>query len=380
MIPPQAPSQADGVRLLLFSDLHLDTPFRWASPDASRRRRVLLRQTLSRIVELAQRLDVAALCCGGDLFEHERLSPDTGEFLRTTFAAVAPLPVLIAPGNHDWYGPASLYQRMVWSPNVHIFSDDHLSPFSLVDGLTIWGAAHRAPARTENFLDGFGPDRGGIHLGLFHGSEQAGLSFQESGKVPHAPFRADQIPNAGLHHALLGHFHSPADGEWHTYPGNPDPLEFGEQGRRGAVLLTVGGDGRVQRQRHDVASSQVSDVTVMLDGLAHSGQIPDRVRQALAECRGWVRVTLSGTVHPDLDLRPEDIRSEAVAPHLDGMVVRLGNVSTAYDFDRVAREPTVRGRFVRDVVSDTGLDSHHRRRILITGLRALEGRSDLEVH
>ena len=69
--------------LLHFADLHLDTQFLWAEPAAAERRRQSLRDTLGSIADLAQRLEVDALLCAGDL--------------------------LIAPGNPDWLGPRSLY-------------------------------------------------------------------------------------------------------------------------------------------------------------------------------------------------------------------------------------------------------------------------------
>jgi DNA repair exonuclease SbcCD nuclease subunit len=339
----------------------------------------MLRKTLQRIARLAVELQVDAICCGGDLYEHERFSPDTGEFLRQTFAEIAPLPVLIAPGNHDWYGPASLYQQIAWSPNVHVFTEDRLTPLSLTDGFTLWGGAHRVPANTRNFLDGFSLERGGINLALFHGSEQAGFAIQGQGKVAHAPFRAEQIPASGLDHALLGHFHTPTDGRWHTYPGNPDPLEFGEQGERGAVLVSVAEDGNVSRTRYQVASSMVSDITVHLDSVTHSDQILERVREALSSCEGFVRVTLTGEIDPNVDLRPEDLRPERVAPRLAGVLVRLGTLNVTYDFEALAKEHTIRGQFVRDVLDTTDLTEERRRRVLMTGLRALDGRSDLEV-
>lgn len=66
------------MRLLLFSDLHLDAPFRWAGPRLARARRRALRDTLVRICRLAVELRADALVCGGDLFEHDRVTPDTG--------------------------------------------------------------------------------------------------------------------------------------------------------------------------------------------------------------------------------------------------------------------------------------------------------------
>jgi len=79
-------------------------------------------------------------------------------------------------------------------------------------------------------------------------------------------------------------------------------------------------------------------------------------------------------------LRLEDVA--ALRPvNLDALVPRLGRVCVAYDYDRLAEEPTVRGQFVRDVLAAAELTEDERRRVLVTGLRALDGRGDeLEVH
>jgi DNA repair exonuclease SbcCD nuclease subunit len=334
---------------------------------------------LLHICKLADEQRVDALTCGGDLYEQERFTPDTAEFLRSTFAELDPLPVFLAPGNHDWFGPSSLYRQVNWTPNVHVFGEAQLIPVSLADGITLWGAGHRAPVNTSGFLDAFRVDRGGVHVALFHGSEQGDLHFQGSGKVPHAPFRGEQIPQAGLHYALLGHFHRPVDEPYYTYPGNPDPLTFGETGDRAAVLLTVAADGAVSSERFPVARSTVTDVEVDLTGVTHSGQVSQRVPEVLSGRSGVARVTLRGDVGPDVDLRLNDIAALAV-PGLDAVVPRVGTLSIAYDFARLAQEQTVRGQFVRDVRAAPALTDDQRRRVLATGLRALDGRIDeLEV-
>jgi DNA repair exonuclease SbcCD nuclease subunit len=368
------------VKVLHFADLHLDTPFRWAGPELARARRQALRQTLLRICALAKEQGVDALTCGGDLYEHDRFTPDTAEFLRDTFADLDPIRVFIAPGNHDWYGPASLYRQVEWTPNVHVFDRPELAARPLADGLTLWGAAHCAPANTPGFLESFRVDRGGVHLALFHGSEQGGMRFQEEGKVPHSPFRVEQIPQAGIHHALVGHFHTPADSPAHTYPGNPDPLSFGESGERAAVLVTVSGDGEIARSRIPVATSMVSDIEVDLTGVTHAGQVTERVLGALDGLSGVVRATLSGEVGPDVDLRIEDVAGLHPA-NVDAIIARLGRISVAYDYEHLAEEQTVRGQFVRDVQAATNLTDEQRRRVIVTGLRALDGRrTELEVH
>jgi exonuclease SbcD len=363
------------VKLLLFADLHLDAPFAWARPETARLRRSNRRRTLTRILALAEEERVDAVLCAGDLFEHERVTPDTVAFLQSSFARTDRR-IILAPGNHDWLSASSPYALTDWSPNVHLFQEAALSPLGLDDGLTLWGAAHRAPANTDGFFKAFRPDRGGIHLALAHASETSLLAWQEPGKQPHAPFDAAEIAAAGISHAFLGHYHLPRDAERHTYPGNPDPLEFGEDGERGAVLATVKPDGSVLRERRVVAVSEVSDVTIAVDRAQHTTDISEAVSATIGGLNGCVRVTLEGELEPGVALDLNEINR--LGAHLDGMQIRTGRISIGYDLEAISSESTVRGQFVRDAEAQIP-DEDQRRRIVLTGLRALEGRADLEV-
>jgi DNA repair exonuclease SbcCD nuclease subunit len=362
------------MRLLHFADLHLDAPFAWARPETARLRRRNRRETLTRILQLADEERADAVLCAGDLFEHERFTPDTVAFLRESFARTD-RPIYLAPGNHDWYSPRSPYALVDWSPNVHVFTESQLTPVALADGLTLWGAAHRAPAGTGSFFAGFRTDRGGVHLALAHASERSALPFQESGKEPHAPFDAAELEAAGIAHAFLGHYHVARDRERHTYPGNPDPLEFGESEGRGAVLASVADDGTVTLERRSVAVSQVYDLVIALDSCHHVDDVRQRIAMAIAGLSGSVRVTLSGEVPAELPVDPRTLTT--LGDHLDGFVVRAGAIQPSYDLEAIHGEATVRGQFARDTLGI--VDEERRRRVLITGLRALEGRSDLEV-
>jgi DNA repair exonuclease SbcCD nuclease subunit len=363
------------VKLLHFADLHLDAPFAWARPETARLRRANRRESLRRIIALAEEEQVDAILCAGDLFEHDRVTPDTVSFLQSAFARTNRR-VILAPGNHDWLSPQSPYALVDWSPNVSVFTEASLQPITLADGLTLWGAAHRAPANTDGFFASFRPDRGGVHLALAHASERSLLGWQEPGKQPHASFDAGEILAAGLSHAFLGHYHLPRDAERHTYPGNPDPLEFGEEGDRGAVIAAIQPDGSVVRERRAVAVSQVHDLTVRIDGAQHATDLREAVVAAIHGLQGCVRVTLEGELAPGASLDLSEL--QRLGDELDGLVVRCGAVSVGHDVDAIAAEQTVRGQFVRDAIEAIP-DPEDRRRVVLTGLRALEGRSDLEV-
>lgn len=368
------------MKFVVFSDLHLDAHFALHAREReiARRRRLGLRESLEQIVKLAYDVDADAILCGGDLYEHDRVTPDTSRFLQRIFGDISPTPVYIAPGNHDWLSSQSLYRRTAWSDNVQVFTNDRLEPVTLTDGVTLWGAAHCAPANTDGFLDRFTvPDRAGIHLGLFHGSARDWFAGEEEGKQPHAPFDPQQIAQVGLHHVFLGHYHRPRDAERHTYPGNPAPLAFGEDGDRGAVVVRLLADGRVIRARHRVATIDVHERAVDVTGCRDQREVRQRIEAATAGLDGLARVRLHGEISPDVQLHVEDLARNH--PTLDQLMVTARDVRPAYDFQTIAREPTIRGQFVRDVQAAQALCGDERRRVLVTGLRALDGRIDLEV-
>jgi exonuclease SbcD len=361
------------MKFVLFSDLHLDSPFQWAGPSLGRKLRLGLRETLDRICRLAVDEGADALLCAGDLYEQESFTPDTAEYLRSSFEKLTPLRVFIAPGNHDWYGPTALYREVPWSSNVRVFDEARFTAAALDGQVTLWGAAHRGPVNTNGFLQGFHVDGPAVNLALFHGSEHGFLTEQEEGKVPHAPFRADEIRAAGLRHAFVGHYHQPRDSQWLTYAGSPQPLAFGKSS--GSAVIVELTDGEIHRKRVDVSSVAFHDIRVDVSGAASMSEILQRARDAVAQHRGVARVTVSGRLATAVDLKLDDIR--AIPAQLDGLVVCTKDLIADYDFGALAEEQTVRGQFVRDV-RNSDLGDDETQRVLVVGLRALDGRTDLE--
>jgi DNA repair protein SbcD/Mre11 len=346
------------MKFVLFSDLHLDAPFQWAPVSLGRRLRRGLRESLDRVCRLACEQGADALLCAGDLYEQENFTPETAQYLQAAFERIAPVKVFITPGNYDWYGPASLYEHVSWSPNVHIFTEARLMPVRLDDTCTLWGAAHRAPANTDNFLHDFHTEGPGSHVALFHGSERG--------------FRAEQIPVAGLLGAFVGG-HQSKDDKWVTYAGRPQPLAFGESPGKAVVIKVA--SGKISRTRADVSALALHDIDVDVSEATSMAQIVARARAAVATVTGVARVTLSGRLAPSVELRLDDIR--AIPNELDEMVVSASGLVSEYDLHAFREEQTVRGQFVRDV-EGSDLPDAQKRRVLTVGLRALDGRRDLE--
>ena len=361
--------------ILHTADVHLDRAYSGAgmTPAIAANRRQELRDAFRRLTGLALELPAHAVTIGGDLFEHERSTLDTGHFLRAQCERLGAIPVFIAPGNHDPYLPDSLYRRIEWPANVHIFSEPRLRPVALAPGLTLWGAAHNAPDLRDNLLAGFRVPNEGRHVLLFHGSDAHAVP---EGKLAHAPFQPQDIAATGADFALLGHYHSPrihAQAAF-AYPGSPEALDFSEEGEHCLLRLDIGGDGvrpqllpfgRVRYLTHRV------DVTPMLSS--------DEVRAAIAslgEEGAIARVVLEGRLQPEVDLDTAALYN-ACAERFAYLDI-VNGTRPGYNLDEIAEESTTRGAFVRTLrarlETAQGPDRETAEAALVLGLQAFEGR------
>jgi exonuclease SbcD len=345
-------------RILHLADLHLERSFAQLGcfGELARRRRQGLRDALRIAGETAREQGCRAVTIGGDLFEHERAGADTARFLAETFAAWAPIRVLIAAGNHDPLVAGSLYLRTDWPGNVHVFRSTRLEPVELDSGLTLWGLAHPEPAWSGDPLSGgeVAVERGrGVHLALFHGAE---MGSRPPGKAVHGPFAAAEIRARGYALALCGHYHGRrVDMESGlVYPGSPEPLAFDETGARGPVLVEVEGPGAVRCTGLTTNRWHAATLGCDLEGVASLTAGVDRVSaEVLAFAAGLplerttLRVDLTGGVPPGLGIDLFDWEAAVrEATGVAGLRIR-DRTDSALDLETLAREPTTRGAFVR---------------------------------
>lgn len=329
------------MRLLLIADVHLERPFKWLGHARGAERRQELRDALTCAVDRAQNYQVDAICIAGDLFERENAPPPVGEFLRATFERVRPIPVLIAPGNHDYFSVGCLYDRISWPSNVHVFRDAIPRPYPVADG-AIWGAAFIGPERHQSPLENFRVDGAGLHLGLFHADVIDG-----EGSSPYGPLAPEEIERSGLALALLGHVHGGRVDEARrfAYPGSIEPLDLSEDGMHGALLVDVSRSGssiqHIPLARRTVISAEIDVSSV--------STIRELAELLAAQRPQWdghdVRLRVIGSLQGELLIHPEAIRETLDRGDVDLVL----DVWPAEDLDSLARQRTTLGAFVRAV-------------------------------
>lgn len=361
--------------ILHTADVHLDRAFAglgMVSGIAAMRRQEL-REAVRRLVDLAIETRADAVTIGGDLYEHDRVTLDTGNFLAQQFARLAPTPVLISPGNHDPYVPDSLYRRIDWPANVTVFGSPELTPRALACGVTVWGAAHDGPEVRRNLVRDFRVSGEGPHVLLFHGSDAHAVP---DGKPAHAPFLPEELAASGADFALLGHYHRAriyGEQPLFAYPGTPEPLDFAEEGEHYVLCLEIDERG-AQPQLMPFGGVQYRTERIDVTNMMTS----DEVRAAIASVSspGIVRVVLEGQLHPDVDLDLGALYNSCAEGFT--FLDLVDRTYPGYDIEELAEESTTKGAFVRLLSGRAQLASKDERETLETairyGLRAFDGR------
>ena len=249
------------LKIIHGADFHLDSPFAGLSPERAAQRRGEQRELLDRLAGLAREKQADLVLLAGDLLDSERVFRESAQALRAALAAI-PCPVFIAPGNHDFYSPRSVWTSLDWPENVHIFTSDALEAVEL-PGCTLWGRAFSDAHQTACPLEGLAvPGDGRLHIACVHGCVGTGNDY--------GPITPGEIAASGLDYLALGHVHQGSGlqregGTWWAYPGCPEGRGFDETGEKG-VLYVEAEPGHVTGRFVPLAKVRYEIITADITG------------------------------------------------------------------------------------------------------------------
>lgn len=359
-------------KIIHAADLHLDSPFSGLSLEKARQRRRESRLILDKLGRLVKEEQADLVLLAGDLFDGERVYPETLEALDRALASMD-CPVFIAPGNHDPFTPLSPYACRTWPDNVYIFREPRLTAVDLPGrNCVVWGGAFTASEQREMLLTGFSaPGDGKVHLLCLHGD----VDMPQS---PYGPLSSRQIADSGLDYLALGHVHRCSGlrkegGSFWAYPGCTEGRGFDELGEKGVYVGTVE-KGSTQLRFVPLCARQCRILTV---DVTDADPIRAVERAIPPDAQGDVcRLVLTGQVgERGLDLQGLE---ERFAPCFFALQLR-DETSVARDIWDRAGEDSLRGLFLREMREQYEQAAGEAQREQITlavrfGLAAMDGR------
>lgn len=396
------------LRILHLADLHLGWKPQFLGPlaeDRQRERDGLLRRAVDFVLN---QHPVDLVIIAGDLFETHK--PDSAliesvisDLRRLVAAGVA---VVTAPGNHDEITYVdSVYRAYAqrW-PGVLIRSPMPAHVDSLdINGtrVHIYGLAYTGGlTQTQPPIDRFPRlNDDGFHVAVFHGS----LDWDAGERS--LPLRSEALAAARYDYIALGHIHRPSEHKigpgLAVYPGAIEGKGFNDPGVGVYTVATLhleaqpdestaalrGSGTRVQISEFPAEVRPVRSLELDVTPLNDLEETRARIKAATEMAAGHdsgkrtmrdpiVRVRLVGASAGAMDV--DALRASLVNDFYFLEVIDETTMLDDETVDMLAREPTVRGEFVRRMRKNMAEASDETQRLLFSralrrGLAAFEG-------
>ena len=275
-------------------------------------------ESLRTIVRLGSEKQVNFVVIAGDMFETNQVSKKYVQQVARVLEEARPLRVFILPGNHDYFGPNSVYQSEEFTKlGQHITILRERKPFVAPDlDLTLYPSpcfetrSNESPAKWVSKQPGTK-----YHVAILHGSIPS-IIGRTSEEDEYFPMSVDELKNLAMDYIALGHWHSlypdPAttfDSPFY-YSGTPEPTGFGERMSGHAILVELSERGR-----------QVTAIPI-----AQHGYLDVNIEVKTVQDIEAVRTKLAGLPKPAttlVRLRPKGVVSIAVREALDTLVAEF---------------------------------------------------------
>ncbi len=289
-------------------------------------------EVLDRVFGAAERHDVHAVLCAGDLFDEPNPLPECWQSLVTCLArrGSAKRPVVLLPGDHDPLLPDSIWARgqpfrEALPPWVHVVDREDFV-LTLPGGAVLYAVpcTSRAGQRDPTLsIPKRATDDARVRIGLVHGS-----TFDLEGCQTAFPIARDAAIERGLDYLAIGDTHGfrfvPADraAPPTVYPGAPEPTDFDEREAGNVAVVAINRQRRATVQQERVAywTWEEHDVRTLdqLRALEGRGDLANRVLR--------LRVDMALPA-PDLDA------ADAILQRLGGTLANPPRVGVL-DLDR----------------------------------------------
>ena len=336
-----------GLKILHSADWHMDSPFGSFGPEQRDALRSAQLEIPGRIAGACRDQACDLVLLAGDIFD--------GPFKKPTLALVRDalaecrVPVLIAPGNHDPWGPGSPWEES-WPDNVCVFPPV-LSKLDLPDlQCRVYGAGF-ASMDSPGLLEDFHAEPGARYqIGLFHGDPTGASSHYN-------PITAAQVRGSGLTYLALGHIHRlgglELGGTVCGWPGCPMGRGWDETGEKGYLIVNLQDGVGLQPISLDMPRFTQLTVDVGEDPAASLERVLP------ASSRDFFRITLEGYGSPDLG------KLKGLFPNVPNLELKDQTVKPTEIWDQ-AGEDTLRGVYFQRLKDAAELaEPEERQRILL---------------
>lgn len=369
------------LRVLEFSDLHLDAPFDGMSDDKGAQAREGLRLAFDGIMNKVRECGVQLVLIPGDLFDNRFVTNNTVELLYREFNACPGTTFIIAPGRADLYEKNPIYESGRLPSNCRVFSSPEIAALDIDEyNLTVYGWAfseslvHECPLRGHHVAD---PSRINIVCGYGDLNGEVDAENCQFSSADLRAFGADFYAFGSRHESEN---YESVDTAICAYSGAPVSTGFDEPGTGAAnfVLLDLeDGNISIKLKRFPLEGLRLYNEEIDITGVDTKSEIISRITNRINERHYGVRSALNLSFVGEVDPRfvvPGNFESETFG--LFSFRVK-DRTLPLYGARHYARDMSAAGEIYRKLIGAMEGDNEEERLVAARAFRealaALEG-------
>lgn len=347
------------MKIIHTADIHLgskmDTKFDKEKADERKRE---LRDTFKRMVEYAKDNGVSVIMLCGDVFDSDSPFKKDKDFFYSVVKSFPDIDFLYLKGNHDNGGaiPEELPE------NLKLFSEQWTA-YSY-ENVVICGT-EICPANRSSYYSSLVLDKEKCNIVMLHGDTSA------------EDINLKKLKNKNIDYLALGHIHKRSKGQIdergeYVYCGCLEGRGFDEPGEHGFELLDIDGN-KIKRTFIPFAKRQINEINVDITGCKDAHEASTAVTNKVRfNKKDIYRINLTGEINFDVDNFTEDVeyylRNECYFINIKD------KTSRKIDISQYENDLSIKGEFVRTVISKTDLSKEEKMAIINCGLKALDGK------
>ncbi|MCM1326893.1 MAG: exonuclease SbcCD subunit D [Bacteroidales bacterium] len=362
------------MKMIHCADLHLDSKMN-ANLDKERakERKGEILHTFERMVEYAAENQVAAILIAGDLFDTKNISATAKNTVLHQIISHQEINFYYLKGNHDSDNFLSGLEEI--PENLKLFGSRWTVYEEAGGKVQIWGL-ELSPENAESAYHTLMTDAEKFNIVMLHGQEASSAAKDKAEIIPLKALR-----NKGIDYLALGHIHTYKKEKLDTraeycYAGCLEGRGFDECGEHGFVLLDI--DEKSGRYTHTFipfARRKLYTVNVDVTDCETTAEMVEKAETALqgADCENssLVKIVLKGMLDVECE---KDIAYFQSRLNSRFYFVKVYDESVLkIDSEDYLLDESLKGEYVRQVMSDDSLSEEDKAIIIRYGLQALAG-------
>ena len=328
------------LKIVHCADLHIGASFSSLPKNLANIRKEELKLALSDIVSFCKDKEADALLICGDLFDSPEPTKKDSEFVRKALSGLAPIPIYIVCGNHDYMSASSPFSKEgFFSPNVHIFPTFDFVFEIPEKNAAFYGKSYSGSVIKPSF-ENISVDENKLNIMCLHGDVTPNSDYNI--------INSETLSKLHINYAAFGHIHDTYEFSVGNtkcgYSGTPEPHRFNDDASTGFIYAQITPD-ETKITPLSLAKRRYRNITIDVSGYSID-EITEKIKSQINESDIY-RITLSGE-----QCESEKIDTDFIQKSLSENAFYIeiyDNTTIGYDFDEIEKEETLRGEFLREL-------------------------------